>query len=177
MSMVACFMVAGTAVSPARAQQPAANDSPITAACGAASPRFSIQKEAADPVAAQPHPDQALVYLIEEMPGIPFVSSTVDSGLDGKWVGATKAETYMTLLLNPGVHHLCAEYQTHLPTGEQGKTTLLRLDLEAGKTYYILYRGLITKASSEVAFLEPVDEDEGRMLLQTFDHVDSHPKK
>jgi hypothetical protein len=174
---VSSLLIAGAAVQTARCQQPAAEASPIMAACGAVKANFAIQKDAMHLAQTQPPEGQALVYLIEEMPGLPFVSSTVNFGVDGLWIGATKAETYMVLPLSPGVHHLCSEYQTHLPAGEQGRVTLRRLNLEAGKSYYILYRGLITKDSGEVAFLNPVDEDEGRYLIQTFDHVTSYPKK
>jgi guanyl-specific ribonuclease Sa len=174
---VSSLLIAGSAGQMARGQMPAAEASPMTAACGADKANFAIKKDAMHLAQAQPPEGQALVYLIEEMPGLPFVSSTVNFGVDGLWIGATKAETYIILPLTPGVHHLCTEYQTHLPTGEQGKITLRRLNLEAGKTYYILYRALIIKDSGEVAFLDQVDEDEGRYLVQTFDHVTSYPKK
>jgi hypothetical protein len=145
--------------------------------CGADNPSFATRKDPADPAAAQPHPEQALVYVIEQMPSAPFISTKVRVGIDGKWVGVTEPQTYMTFLLEPGVHHLCTHYQGQLALGEEGGTILHRLNLEAGKIYYILYRGLFIKDSGEVAFLDQVDADEGRMLLQMSDHVTSNPKK
>jgi hypothetical protein len=61
--------------------------------------------------------------------------------------------------------------------GDEGSITLRRLILEGGKTYYLRYRGYFVQGPGLVSFLDEVDEDEGKMLVQGSDHVTSTPKK
>jgi hypothetical protein len=51
------------------------------------------------------------------------------------------------------------------------------MNVQAGKTYYFPYRGLISAQSQEVGFLDEVDEDEGGFVLQTSEHVTSTVEK
>ncbi len=37
---------------------------------------------------------------------------TVKWGVDGNWVGATQRDTYFYLSVDPGEHHLCAEWES-----------------------------------------------------------------
>lgn len=120
---------------------------------------------------------KALVYVIEQMPSMGLLSTKVAVGVDGGWVGIMKPQTYVSFTLDPGVHHICAQYQGEAAVGEEGQIILHRLNVEAGKTYYLLYRGIFDRSSGEVAFLDMVDEDEGRYLLQTAEHVISTAKK
>ena len=50
-------------------------------------------------------------------------------------------------------------------------TILHRLDAEKGKTYYLLYRGFLTRDAGEVGWFDLVDEDEGQYALQMAEHL------
>ncbi|HEV2575805.1 MAG TPA: hypothetical protein VGU25_01225 [Acidobacteriaceae bacterium] len=146
-------------------------------ACGSGRPNFSIKEDASAPAVTQAPDGKALIHVIEQMPPVGLISTKVAVGVDGSWVGETKPQTYVSFTVDPGVHHICANYQGDAAVGEEGKTILRRLNVEAGHTYYLLYRGIFSRDSGEVAFFDEVDEDEGGYLLQTSQHVISTTKK
>lgn len=154
------------------------------AACGTGQPSFSLKEDSSDsaviqPPSAviQPPAGKALVYVIEQMPSVPLISTKVAVGVNGKWVGETKPRSYISFAVDPGMNHICATYQGDAAVGEEGKTILRRLNVEAGQTYYLLYRGIFSRNSGEVAFFDEVDEDEGAYLLQTSHHLIATPKR
>jgi hypothetical protein len=160
----------------ATAQQ--ATASPSADACGPNKANYDVQHDAGPFVPQQVPSEKALVYIIEAMPHYPFVTEKVNIGLDGTWLGATDAQTYMSFTIDPGVHHLCAVYQGHAEgMDEEGRTLLLHLDAQAGKIYYIRYHALFLKDSPGIAFFEKVDDDEGLFLLQRAHHATSTLKK
>ena len=135
----------------------------------------------AQPRLPQPYstaPREALVYVIETMPDVPWVTKQVNIGLDGSWVGATDAQTHVSFVVTKGTHHLCAVYQGHA-TGmdEEGQTLLLNLKADAGHIYYIRYHAMFLKDSPGMAFFEKVDEDEGLLLSQRTEEATSTLKK
>jgi hypothetical protein len=169
-------LILGMATQCAWGQQSAVN--PITAACGPDRTDFSVTKDAVQPAPVQAPPDKALVYVIETMPKIPLVTSKVNIGVDSRWIGETQAYGFLSVVLDPGEHHLCAVYQGHAQASDvEGRTLLLHLNVEAGKTYYLRYHGIIVKDSGLVSFFELVDSDEGLLLLQRSDHIASVEKK
>jgi hypothetical protein len=136
------------------------------------------QAQPGSPSPTQPPPREALVYVIETMPDVPFVTKKVNIGLDGSWIGATDAMTHMSFPVDPGVHHLCAVYQGHAASmDDEGQILLLRLNAEAGHIYYIRYHAMFLKDSPGIAFFEKVDDDEGLLLLQDSDDAVSTLKK
>jgi hypothetical protein len=159
---------------PTGAQQTSAQGMPASASCGADQPDFSIKKDVSASAVTQPPEGKALVYVVEEMPSTFFLSTTVALGVDGSWIGATKQHSYMSFTLDPGVHPLCAQYQGGAAVGEP---VLRRLNVQGGRVYYLLYRGIFTRSSGEVAFLNEVDEDEGSYLLRSSDRVISTLRK
>jgi hypothetical protein len=161
-SVVAALLVAGAGA--ALGQQVV---HPESLACGVAKAKFSVKADADTATPAQAPAGKATVYVIESMPKVPFVTKNVDIGMDGGWLGATTAQTHMTFFVTPGVHHLCAEYQGEAAgMDDEGRVLLLRLDAEAGKTYYISYHGMFLKDSPSIAFFEYVDGDEGEYLVE-----------
>ena len=162
--------------SAAYAQQTTA--SPSADACGANAANYMVKHDAAAFSPQQVPAGKALVYVIETMLDYPFVTKKVNIGLDGTWLGATDADTYMSFTIEPGVHHLCAVYQGHAEgMDEEGRTLLLHLDAEPGKIYYLRYHALFLKDSPGIAFFDKVDDDEGLFLLQRSSHADSALKK
>ena len=133
-------------------------------ACGPDEVRFEVQTRATGPV-AEPGADKALVYVIEvfnkkyELEG-----PTVRVGLDGAWVGATKGDSYFSFSVTAGEHHLCTEWQSRFKRLSKN-VALASFAAEEGKTYY--FRARITEQTS-LAFtfdLDPVNEDEGKLLV------------
>lgn len=175
--LVSCFAASLLLASTVNAQQTIAG--PQAAACGSTNANFTVKTQAVTSILVQPPPGKALVYVIEAMDneGL-FATTKVTFGLDGNWIGATNANTHINFTVDPGVHHLCAVYQGALKNMDgDGHTLLLHLDAQAGHVYYIRYHGLLFHDSPGLAFLEPVDEDEGLYLASGTDSAVSTLKK
>ena len=112
--LLATLLLATTAVHPAIGQQTALY--PAMAACGAGPANYDVKHDPTPSTTQSVPPGKALVYIIEMMPDYPFVTKKVNIGLDGTWLGATDAQSYMSFAIDPGVHHLCAVYQGHAAT-------------------------------------------------------------
>jgi hypothetical protein len=165
-ALVALFFAAS-----ALAQDP----SVITgAACGPANVDFKVKLDDTQHTLAQPEPGKARVYfLMDAGTTIRLAYPTAKIGMDGAWVGANHGNSYFSVSVEPGEHHLCATLQSSFiePTVE-----LAHFTAEAGKLYY--YRTRIIGAEG-VLFLElyPVDSDQARYLIAAFPLSVSTPKK
>lgn len=161
---------------PLQGQQASAN--PAAAACGSTPANYTVRHDTTPFVPTPVPPGKALIYIIESMPSLSLFTTKVNIGLDGQWLGATEAQTHISFPVDPGVHHLCAVYQGHAEGMDaEGQTLLLHLDAKAGNTYYLRYHALIPKESPGLAFFEPVDEDEGLLLLARTEASTSALKK
>jgi hypothetical protein len=99
-------------------------------------------------------------------------------GIDGSWVGATKGNSYFSVELDPGEHHLCAVWKSLLAT--KGKNVgVTSFNAEAGKVYYFQVRireveggvmgpsgGPVSSTYDWVLDLTQLSEDEGRYQMK-----------
>jgi hypothetical protein len=94
--------------------------------------------------------------------------------MDGTWIGALTASSYLRFSAAPGTRHLCALSNSHGVSILEA--SLFNFDVEAGKTYYL--RVQITAASGPdfAVDLQPVSVDEGRFLVSKAALSVSHPK-
>jgi hypothetical protein len=143
------------------------------AACGPIDVRFDVKTFASLPTAG-PESGKALVFVVEDFrnPGALW-NPTIRVGLDGAWKGATRASSYLYFPVDPGEHHLCANWQSILAPFSQ-LTALAHLNAEPGQTYYFrahIYPGQVNLD------LDRLDTDEGRFLVASFPLSKSHPKK
>jgi len=103
-------------------------------ACGNEKVSFKIQLRKSPPTPDAPEAGKAQVFFIEksEKPlaiiGCMDCNNITRFGVDGAWVGATKDNSYFSIPLEPGVHHLCAVRGKEIDAEP--------LTVEAGKTYY-----------------------------------------
>ena len=159
----------------ARAQQTAQDIPAAIAACGPAKIQFDVKADKYVAPPPQVPAGKALVYLFENIPRLPLHGATVRVGVDGKWVGATEGETYLTFLVDPGVHHLCVWSKANSWNPMEDGIALHGLNAEPGKTYYFRTR-ISQSKDSATTLLDAVDDDEAQLLLQTSAHATSHPK-
>jgi len=136
------------------------------AACGdlSADVAVNLDKKIHDLVA--PQPDKALVYFIQESgPGFNWGHPTTEVGIDGKWIGANKRNSYFSFFVAPGEHHLCTGLQSSsLPWAiELGHFTA-----EAGKVYYFRTRMSWGRDAPQYLSVEPVDSDQAEYLIESF---------
>jgi hypothetical protein len=174
--LVAALTAALALTLAAHAQQTPPN--PVATACGPTAADYDVRRTPVTSEPTEPPPGKALVFVIESFINYPFVTKKVNIGLDGAWLGATDWQSHMSFTVDPGAHHLCAVYQGHAANmDEEGRTLLLHLNAQAGHVYYISYHALFLKDDPGIAFFEPVDEDEGQLLLQRTEQASSTLKK
>ena len=159
----------------AKAQQTAQDFPAAIAACGPAKIQFDVKPDKYVAPPPQVSADKVLVYLFENITRARMNGVLVRVGVDGKWIGATQSETYLTFLVDPGVHHLCVRAQgSWLALAEDG-IALHRLNAQMGMTYYFRTR-ISQPEGSTTTLLDAIDDDQAQLLLQTSAHATSHPK-
>ena len=163
------------------AQQDRLHLGPVPAACGDLDQSMVVQLDNSQHAIAQPETGKALVYFIQDTGmllgarGYP----TMRFGVDGKWVGANKRDSYFSIAIAPGEHHLCAALQSGLLTGNLNKrrVTLAHFTAEAGKVYFYRTKLTFSDITLEYLDLSPADSDEARYLIETFPLSTAHAKK
>lgn len=102
-------------------------------ACGNEKIGFEIQLRKNHPAPAAPEAGKGQVIFVEKSEKPPAIGcigcdTVTRYGVDGAWVGATKDNSYFSISLDPGEHHLCAVLGKEVDAEP--------LTVEAGKTYY-----------------------------------------
>jgi hypothetical protein len=150
-----------------------ANDADMAGSpgCGDPNAKFEVRTDSAQHP-AQPDPGKAQVYFIQDDSNFAsFPKPTTRAGLDGKWVGATHGNSYLSFSIDPGVHHLCASWQFAVILGKGHMTAALHFTAEPGGVYYFRVKNTFfrsdTSAITDIA-LNPLDSDEGQVLANRF---------
>jgi hypothetical protein len=125
------------------------------AACGAKETQFDAKQDTIHHPTPQPEPGKALVYVIEDLGQCPgcapnsyaWSTGVEDAltrvGVNGAWVGANRGSSYIAFSIDPGDHHLCANWQSSLEsrshafamagfTAQEGKSTTSGSDFSPG---------------------------------------------
>jgi hypothetical protein len=146
------------------------------AACGEPTDIVSVDldKGAHTPVA--PQPDKALVYVIQDTGesglGLGFPITRV--GMDGKWIGANKRNSYFSFFVAPGEQHLCAGIQS---VSFFDDVELSHFKAEAGKVYYFRTRVSWGRDTNVYLSVTPIDSDQGEYLVGRYPSTKLHVKK
>ncbi len=109
----------------------------VPASCGSVVAQFDVKHDSSKHTLAQPEPGKALVYFFEEFeePHGGFITPTIRLGMDGAWVGATKGASFLFLSVDPGEHHLCANWQSSSSQISR-QFSLTSFTAETGKVYF-----------------------------------------
>ncbi|HEV2488382.1 MAG TPA: DUF2846 domain-containing protein [Candidatus Acidoferrales bacterium] len=159
--------------------------------CGPANLKFDVKTTNAEQPAPTPQAGKALVYFLQD--DLKYDSSprpTTRFAIDGLWLGATHANSYFYVFVDPGEHHLCANWQSDVILMNFGvpkrSTSAASFTAESGKTYYFRAQDIAKSHSGEnnssyvseaEVLLAPLDGDEAQVLMNTFSFSSSHPKK
>ncbi|MGA7294786.1 MAG: DUF2846 domain-containing protein [Terriglobales bacterium] len=158
-------------VASAFAQAPPASS---PAACGPANVSFRVKLEGSQPTLAQPDPGKARVYFFHDAgTGVTLGYPTIKLAMDGAWVGANHGNSYFSVSVEPGEHHVCVTLQSSMVAQ---RVELAHFTAEAEKTYYYRTR-LVMSRSVELLELDPIDSDQGKYLIVSFSRSVSNPKK
>jgi hypothetical protein len=167
---------------PARAKQTNSLGAP---GCGPAEIKFEVETDESRHAAPAPDAGKALVVFLQD--DAKFDSRprpTTRFGIDGTWVGATHANSFFYVAVDPGEHHVCANWQNRASLLTPTRATAAaHFTAEAGKTYYFRGRDIaITGERGAVVSepevkLEPLDGDEAQILMRSFTLSVSRAKK
>ncbi len=145
-------------------------------ACGQDAVRFDVTPQTAQPTPTAPAAGKALLVFVEDQnsePHNPFNPwDTVRFAMDGAWVGATKGNSYFTLDVAPGIHHLCASWRG----AARGATSfdVAPVNAEAGKVYYFGAKVTDSEYYDNLS-LAQLNDDQGEYRLKFWMRSTSKP--
>ena len=139
----------------------------LASACGERHTPFDLDLDKSAKAAAQTEAGKGLIYFIQDNGMNKSEHYTLQLGLDGNWVGAYKARSYLAIPVAPGLHHLCVQVQSNFKVGHY--VELRHVQIEAGQVYYFrtrlnLFNGQAAEKTSELIF-EPLDSDQAEYML------------
>jgi hypothetical protein len=117
--------------------------------------KYSVDTDKSKHPTPEQPTDKALIYVLR--PAMMGMAIQTKLAVDGDWKGVNRANNYFFFTLEPGEHYFCSEAENH---------SLMKLKVEAGKTYYVQQhvRMGMMKARNKI---EPMTEEEGKAKLAT----------
>ena len=144
-----------------------------SSACGSENRSFNVMLDNSHSSLPNPEPGKATAVFIQDFGarnlgiGVHVIGRI---GVDGSWVGAIKGNSYLSVLLEPGEHHICVNLDSELLGNP---VEFAHFTAQAGKVYYFRSRYM----SAGNLLLSPVDSDEAKYQIATFPLSVSKPKK
>ena len=146
-----------------------------TPGCGLPEVKFDVKTEKGQH-SAKSDAGKALVYFIEDDSNFAQLPRpTTRVGVDGTWVGANHGNSYFQINIDPGVHHICASWQSSIPWN-RGKPFAAHFTAVPGAVYYFEIRNYAGESGYRLDFV-PIDSDEGRLLANRFSYSNFSQKK
>jgi hypothetical protein len=139
----------------------------IAPSCGTKDVKFDVRLDKSRPTLQQTESGKATIYFIQDDgPWGKHQAYVLRIALDGAWVGAYKKNSYFTVSVKPGVHHICANVQSNYSIGSL--IALAHFMAESGGTYYFRTRFLSGMNLADIPSyvdLNPLDSDEAKYLI------------
>jgi hypothetical protein len=149
---------------------------PLPAACGPNDVSYDVRYDREAHSKAQPEQGKARIYFIHDEGATPTLWSNekpILLGADGAWLGANLHNSYFSVLINPGEHHVCAATQY---SREVKLVALTHFQAEAGMVYFFRTRVIVPGAIYNLE-ISSVDSDEGEYLIASYPLSIFQPKK
>jgi len=144
--------------------------------CGAKDVSFQINKQKVDGASPSSSPDKPKVVFVQRNERC-IGCSVTRVGIDGAWVGANKGDSYFAVAIEPGEHHVCANWGAPLARTES-KIELTDLLAEAGRVYYFeIAVQSYGQDSAPQMKLKRLSSDEGAFLVSRSELAVSTPKQ
>ena len=154
----------------------------VATACGPKDVKYDAKLDEFQHTLAPPEAGKALVYFIQDMGVVNCIGGcmTTRIGVDGVWVGANQHNSYFSVDMEPGEHHVCASPQSRLLPKPSAKYAGILLALthftaDAGKVYYFRMRSF-GDPSQMIFEMDPVDSDQAKYLMAYYPLSVSHQK-
>jgi hypothetical protein len=117
------------------------------AACGKDTVQFKVKTDKKQSPPADPEPGKAQIIFVEAVKGAFGAAPTARYGVDGAWVGANHGASYFVVSVDPGEHHLCANWQSSVRS-EKEEVGIDTVNLQTGKVYYYEFKIVRTEVGS-----------------------------
>jgi hypothetical protein len=146
--------------------------------CGNAKQKFDVSTQHTKGALA-PDPEKALLVIIENDDDFQsWPKPAVRIGLDGQWKGATHGNSYLAIPIEPGVHHLCANWQKYSPFIRNPHPDAVHFTAVPGVAYYFEAHNSFNLELDHIPHLQlkPLDSDQGKLLAASYPVARSHPK-
>jgi len=150
----------------------------VSPSCGDKKVKWDVTTDRSKHPFATPESGKALVYFLQDDTNYQgTLRPTTRFGPNGSWVGATQANAYFYVSVDPGEQHLCASWQSWAPVGHTAAAD--HFLAEADKSYFFVVRDLYINADHGPANmkLELINNDEGQLLISKFGFSTSHARK
>ena len=168
-SLLAMILLAASAF----AQSQSGSATP--AACASRNSNFDVKLDQSQHTLLPPEQGKARVYFIQDLGPLPCIACLITKiGLDGTWVGAIQHNSYFSVSVAAGEHHLCANPQSRFAAVNR-VVALAHFTAEPGKVYYFRTR-TVGDRDNPMFDLDPVDSDQAEYLIAAFPLSVSHPK-
>ena len=150
----------------------------VAPSCGLSNVKFAVKTTTA-PAPVTPDAGKALLYFIQDDTN--FESRprpSVRFGMDGQWVGATNSNSWFVIPVDPGEHHLCANWQRRMVLlNPDHLVAAAHFTAKAGVSYFFRMRDTWSRDAGLSLDFARLDGDEGELLMQKFTFSSSQPKK
>lgn len=151
---------------------------PATSACGSLHISLAVDLDHSSHLIQPADAGKARVYFIQDTGQTTNLGyPTTRIGIDGTWVGANRKNSYFSVSVDPGEHHLCLAVQSFITHFAPQVLEFAHLNAEAGHVYYYRSRIVSSQTGPEYLSFDPVDSDEARYLVASYALSSSHPKK
>jgi len=157
------------------------NPTPQAAApgCGTDNTKFEVKSDRSQHPFLKPDPGKALIYFLQDdsyFENRPRPTSRF--GLDGKWIGATHANSYFYFSVAAGEHHLCANWQNFLAVKVAAKSAATHINAAPGDSYFFAVTDCYIEHQGP-AFMKisQLDNEQAQLLMSRFAFSASHAKK
>jgi len=147
--------------------------------CGKDDVKFDVKTDKSQHPFPKPDSGKALVYFLQD--DTDFLSTprpTTRFGLDGSWIGATHSSSYFYASVDPGVHHLCAGWQSFVGLTTGQKTAAAQFNADAGGMYFFVVRNHSMQERVPPGMkLRTLDPDEAQLLMSKYAFSTASAKK
>lgn len=144
--------------------------SSAAAACGPSDITFDVKLDTMHHNLVQPENEKALIYFIQDIGLRSNPYDVTKVGVDGAWLGANRGNSYFSVSVTPGEHHLCIQAQAQHASGKV--IELAHFTAEAGNVYYFRIRNFMWEAQR--ILLEPADSDQAQYMINLYPLSTSH---
>ena len=167
-----------TTCSAAVAQTPPV-DQATAPGCGKVEIKFDVKTDASQHPFPKPDPGKALIFVLQDDTN--FLSRprpTTRFSLDGTWMGATHSSSYFYITIDPGEHHLCAEWQSFVGVTTGQTSAAAGFTAAPGGSYFFVVRNHAREENIPAGMkLRPLDPDEAQLLMSKYAISISRAKK